>query len=312
MTLPNMREETVSREYLRIAGGYGAQSEGQSPEGGLDVDNAGNLATDGDATIRGIVSAGSTPQAITNTSGELDGARIATGTVGATQLADGSVDTPQLADDAVTPAKLDSSEIYEMNGLKLVGAWDGIDQQTGGTGHLRIGSDTSTIRFASTNTSSQTVECFRTSSVPGASSAASFLVYNPGTTTVKHRLQGDGYASHSGDLYVGGNVSAASFTDRSPVYTGKRALAILQAIRPLPDTEGRTQRRHGDAEWADVDHDTLGPIRVERDTEEGPSVERDLNIQIQLLTGAVLELLTRLEAIEEKPPTPRDERTQTT
>ena len=53
MTLPAMPTNPVGREYLRVAGGYGSPPEGTSPAGGLDVDNAGNLATNGDATIAG-------------------------------------------------------------------------------------------------------------------------------------------------------------------------------------------------------------------------------------------------------------------
>ena len=53
MTLPSMRSELVGREFLRVAGGYGVAAVGASPAGGLDVDNAGNLATDGDVTLDG-------------------------------------------------------------------------------------------------------------------------------------------------------------------------------------------------------------------------------------------------------------------
>lgn len=55
MALPNMRSGVVSREFLRIAGGYESPALGTSPAGGLDVDNAGNLATDGDITTKGGV-----------------------------------------------------------------------------------------------------------------------------------------------------------------------------------------------------------------------------------------------------------------
>lgn len=55
MTLPNMRSGLTSREFLRIAGGYGAPALGNSPAGGLEVDNAGNLATDGDVTVDGAL-----------------------------------------------------------------------------------------------------------------------------------------------------------------------------------------------------------------------------------------------------------------
>lgn len=55
MSLPSMRSGLVSREFLRIAGGFGVAALGKSPAGGLDIDNAGNLATDGDITTKGEV-----------------------------------------------------------------------------------------------------------------------------------------------------------------------------------------------------------------------------------------------------------------
>jgi hypothetical protein len=51
MTLPALPSHPISREYLRVGGGYGAPAEGQSPAGGLDADAAGNLATNGDLTV---------------------------------------------------------------------------------------------------------------------------------------------------------------------------------------------------------------------------------------------------------------------
>lgn len=50
MTLPNMRSGIGSREFLRIAGGHGTAASGTSPAGGLDIDDSGHLATDGDVT----------------------------------------------------------------------------------------------------------------------------------------------------------------------------------------------------------------------------------------------------------------------
>ncbi len=58
MTLPTLPSSINSREYLRIGGGYGSPATGSSPAGGLDVDHAGNLAADGDATIGGDLSLG--------------------------------------------------------------------------------------------------------------------------------------------------------------------------------------------------------------------------------------------------------------
>lgn len=59
MNLPTMRTDVTSREFLRVAGGYHAPAEGSSPAGGLDIDNAGNLAMDGDATVDGALTSGS-------------------------------------------------------------------------------------------------------------------------------------------------------------------------------------------------------------------------------------------------------------
>lgn len=55
MALPNMRAGIISREFLRIAGGLASPAVGTSPAGGLDIDNAGNVATDGDITVLGTV-----------------------------------------------------------------------------------------------------------------------------------------------------------------------------------------------------------------------------------------------------------------
>ncbi len=69
MTQPNMPSNLTSREYLRIGGGYGVPETGESPAGGLDIDNAGNLATDGDMTIDGALDLKGGE--ITNTTGDL-------------------------------------------------------------------------------------------------------------------------------------------------------------------------------------------------------------------------------------------------
>lgn len=54
MALPTMRAGITGREFVRVAGGFGAPALGTSPAGGLDIDNAGNLATDGDITAKSI------------------------------------------------------------------------------------------------------------------------------------------------------------------------------------------------------------------------------------------------------------------
>jgi len=58
MTLPSLPPEHDGQEYLRVGGGYNSAALGQSPSGGLNVDNAGNMATNGDLTVDGDVNAG--------------------------------------------------------------------------------------------------------------------------------------------------------------------------------------------------------------------------------------------------------------
>lgn len=68
MNLPNMPADSTSREYLRVAGGYGSAATGASPAGGLDADNAGNIAADGDLTLDGDLDLRG---ALRNTTGDL-------------------------------------------------------------------------------------------------------------------------------------------------------------------------------------------------------------------------------------------------
>ncbi len=109
MSLPSMSSNSTSREFLRIGGGYGVAQVGTSPAGGLDIDHAGHLATDGDVTIKGVVFAGSTPQALTDAAGLVDGGKIQGATVAAAQL----------AADAVTPTALDETGDFVMNTIQL-------------------------------------------------------------------------------------------------------------------------------------------------------------------------------------------------
>jgi hypothetical protein len=53
MTLPNLGNNPRYLEELRIGGGYDA-----SPNGGIDMDNAGNLAANGDLTLDGSLDLG--------------------------------------------------------------------------------------------------------------------------------------------------------------------------------------------------------------------------------------------------------------
>lgn len=103
-------------EELRIGGGAG-----DAVDGGADFEKNGDISTDGNVTLKGVLSAGSTPQALTNAAGLIDGGKIQ----------DGTVDTAELVDDAVTPAKVDATGDFVMNSLQLGSGGDiGTDTDT--------------------------------------------------------------------------------------------------------------------------------------------------------------------------------------
>jgi len=133
----------------------------------------------------------------------------------------------------------------------------------------------------------------------------------------------------AGDGHFEGDLTAASYADNSPVYVGADALARLAAIRPLAGT--------AEGDFAQVDHDSMPGLLLTRRhvsfrgketgreyalqqvreqflasgaddwetwlTEHFEPIERitrhrDLGRQIQVNTSAILELLTRIEALE--------------
>lgn len=83
-------------EELRTGGGYG-----DAQDGGTDFEKNGDILTDGNITLKGILSVGSTPQILTDSNGNIDGSKVQAGTVDA--------------------AKMDASDDYTMNGLTLSG-----------------------------------------------------------------------------------------------------------------------------------------------------------------------------------------------
>jgi hypothetical protein len=87
-----------------------------------------------------------------------------------------------------------------------------------------------------------------------------------------------------GDLWVGNNCSALSFTDRTPHFIGD-ALAAIRGIRG--DTAG-------------IDHRTLPEFARARIAGPGGKVEdgRNLSAIVSLLTIAVQQLLSRVERLE--------------
>jgi hypothetical protein len=83
-------------EELQIGGGFG-----EGVDGGADIEKNGTISTDGNVTLKGALSAGSTPQVLTNAAGELDGTKIQAGTVG--------------------PVAVDSGGDYQVNNLEASG-----------------------------------------------------------------------------------------------------------------------------------------------------------------------------------------------
>ncbi len=95
-----------------------------------------------------------------------------------------------------------------------------------------------------------------------------------------------------GYVWCNGDVSAASFTDRTPSYTGKNAVAELKLIRN--DKNGN------------IDHSTLPAFARKKITskdkkgKESEADGRDIGAMISILTKAVQELDERIEKIENR------------
>ncbi len=95
-----------------------------------------------------------------------------------------------------------------------------------------------------------------------------------------------------GYVWCNGDVSAASFTDRTPSYTGKNAVAELKLVRN--DKNGN------------IDHSTLPAFarkKINSKGKNGKEVKtdgRDIGAMISILTKAVQELDERIEKIENR------------
>lgn len=97
----------------------------------------------------------------------------------------------------------------------------------------------------------------------------------------------------TGNVYVTSNCSALSFTDRTPHYEGD-ALAELRQIRGKAKTVKGKQVK-------EIDHSTLpafARVALERGANKQPEEGRDLGAMISMLTVAVQQLDTRLDALE--------------
>lgn len=92
-----------------------------------------------------------------------------------------------------------------------------------------------------------------------------------------------GNGTSAGDLVIGNNCSALSFTDRTPFYKGNALLAISKI------------KAKGDK----IDHSTLPRfVRVKRKTKTGTESVRDIGAMISVLTVAVQQLLGKIEKLE--------------
>jgi len=234
MALPSMPSDLVSRECVRIAGGYGSAAAGTSPAGGLDADNAGNLAMAGDLTVDGDAEVG----------GDL------------------AVDGGNLT---LSNAPSDSNAL------------------------LAQGSSWTTVEIESTGTDTDARIHLKTL-------GATWKIINDESDSNKllftKESSSKAYLDTSGNLWILGDCSADSFTDRSPAYVGGDALKLLRDVKPVQGTE-----RDG---WAEVDHETIGPMRKDRKAtaEEPAQPGRDLGKNIQLNSAAILELLNRIKTLE--------------
>ncbi|MBI4773881.1 MAG: hypothetical protein HY788_06825 [Deltaproteobacteria bacterium] len=131
----------------------------------------------------------------------------------------------------------------------------------------------------------------------GGSYNVQWLYYIPNNQT---RLQWftDGAAgiamyltADAGNLYILGDCSAATFTDRTPAFAGD-AVAAIRSISAKPDTvDGRG--------WGELDHGTLpAGVLVETVEDKKTVRRRNLSNMVSLLTKGFQELAQRVEALE--------------
>lgn len=275
MALPSMRAGLTGREFLRIAGGYGVDAVGQSPAGGLDIDNAGNLATDGDITVKGVLDA---QGGVANTAGDL------------------TLDAPNNAADSTIHLK-NSDATYKAN----------VDVE----GKLEL-DDVLTVRrsVAPTNYFLE----LDSSGSPGYGLRLTHIESNKKTLTIENLHDGSGTPTFVGpiDFRVGaasspllamkveedggvwmvGDCSALSFTDRSPIYQGD-ALASITDIRAKAGTE-----RGGG--WAEVDHDSLPDgVRVVRELRKYRHRQSGVEYDTDIVQRTMRERLNRVEREED-------------
>lgn len=181
----------------------------------------------------------------------------------------------------------------------------GIAIIAGGT--TNAGSSLINMGNANDNDYNQIVSVYDSVTANDADAYISFVVV---ATTTQAKIYGNGIA------WFIDNVSAGSFTDRTPFYEGD-ALAEIKKIKgvngqidhaSLPDFARKTTIHpiHEEQEVEiEVENEEKGkvekqivkqPVKVGERIEEG----RDIGAMISILTVAVQQLLTRVEALENK------------
>lgn len=243
MTEPSMPSAVCARESLRVGGGFGAAAAGASPAGGLDVDDAGNLATDGDVTVAGVIDARG---GVVNTAGAL-----------VLDAPDDSADSTIYLEnsDSAYGCHVDVDGTLEVDNELTVQRADTVNgifmrmESTAASGYgVRM-------RHPEANKKPMHVANLYTS---GSSSSGEgridFKVGSESSPTTAMKIEDDG------DVWMAGDCSALSFTDRSPVFLGD-ALAALAKIGARAGSE------QADG-WAEVDHESLpagvGVVRERR------------------------------------------------
>lgn len=133
----------------------------------------------------------------------------------------------------------------------------------------------------------------------GGSYNVEWLYYIPASQT---RLQwytnaGGGlvamYLEAAGNLWVAGNISGLTFTDRTPMFAGDAVAAIRNIAAKSDTVDGKG--------WGELDHGTLpAGVLVEVVEDKKTVRRRNLSNMVSLLTKGFQELAGRVENLEAK------------
>ena len=295
---------------VAVGGGYGATGTTLDSEGNISLDGDlvadGELVLSGDLDVGGYVTAGGgygdtgttlAANGDVSMNGDLvvDGELVLSG--GLDMEGDLDVDGDVTAGGGYgdTGTTLAANGDVSMNGdLVVDGGYLEINNAPNLTPGLQLtGSSWTTASIESTGTGADPI-------IELKAKTGTWLIRNDESEGNKLTFENGTWAMHlfspaaGGGMYLYGNCSANSFTDRSPVYKGDEALKLLGDVKAVVGTK--------DADgWAEVDHSTLGRMRkdnAKKEAEEDAEPGRDLGMNIQLNSAAILELLKRVERLE--------------